>query len=167
MKLRLLRIATLAALFTAHGLAAAQDFDYEKYKPAKLPEIIKKYSDPETLTTPDLTDVFGATFPSRIRVTYTGSERKISGPRREHIRAWARTYGHGPEIADLFETELLFVEDSAEYWLPVQKQVVPYFAKELKKGERVTLFIIAAGGKKIAGEWDWIFLVNEFEKEGA
>lgn len=69
----------------------------------------------------------------------------------------------GNEIVDLFETELLFKENGVEYWLPVQKQVIPYFAQELKKGDQVTLFLIWIGAYKNAGSWDWVFLVNEFE----
>jgi hypothetical protein len=67
-------------------------------------------------------------------------------------------------LLDLFENEWKFVEDGVEHWLPVQKQVASYFEKELKKSNPVDLYVIITGGVKVAGKWDWVILVNEFEK---
>jgi hypothetical protein len=88
----------------------------------------------------------------------------MSPARLDLIAGWIKTTGRSPEIAKVFDTEFLFLEDSVEYWLPVQSQVIPFFAKELKKGDKVTLYTIWIGGYKCAGKWDWIFLVNEFEE---
>jgi len=100
---------------------------------------------------------------SQVRVTYTGTTRKVTGARRTHVDEWAATFGLKPEIAALYESEMLFIECSTEYWVPVQKQVMGHFEKELKKGDSVTLYTMFAGGRKIEGAWNWIFLVNEFQ----
>lgn len=62
------------------------------------------------------------------------------------------------------DTTQLFKECDNEYWIPVQKQVIPHFAKELKKGDMVSLFIVRVGGEKAKDRWDWLFIVNEFQK---
>lgn len=100
---------------------------------------------------------------SQVRVTYTGTTRKVTGARRTHVDEWAATFGLKPEVAALYDSEMLVLECSTEYWVPVQKQVMTHFEKELKKGDPVTLFTMFAGGRKIEGTWNWLFLVNEFQ----
>jgi hypothetical protein len=164
---RLLPLVLMTILLAGTGLAYGQGFDYDAYEPRTLAEMIKKY-DGEDLRdmgkAKDGSMIFGASFPSQVKVIYTGSSRKIPAERKSFIEAWVKTHEMPPEIAQLFETEHLFIENSVQYWLPVQKQVASYFDKELKKGEQVTLFAVITGGKKIDGKWDWIVLVNEFEK---
>ena len=156
------RIALTLALFLCSGFAKGQD-TWDRYKTRTLGEIVQQHSNTETLKGSDAFFT-GDEFPSQVRVTYTGSSRKMSPARLEHITRWIKTTGRSPEIGKVFQTELLFLEGSVEYWLPVQSQVIPFFAKELKKGDRVTLYTIWIGGYKCAGKWDWIFLVNEFEE---
>jgi hypothetical protein len=159
--------ALLILLFAAHAQARGQEFNYDAYEPRTLAEMIKKYDDPELLEGKfkEVNVIFGGSFPSQVKVVYTGTSRKIPAGRREFIGDWGKTHALSPEIVELFETELLFREGSAEHWLPVQKQVIPYFEKELKKGDTVALYAIIAGGKRISGKWDWVVLVNEFEKQ--
>jgi hypothetical protein len=59
---------------------------------------------------------------------------------------------------------MLFLEGAAEHWLPVQKKLLPFFEKEVKKGEEVTLYAEWVGAKKIGGKWEWVFMVHEFQK---
>lgn len=58
----------------------------------------------------------------------------------------------------------LVKECDKEYWVTVQKQVAGYFPKELKAGDRITLYLMVVGGVKTAEKWDVVFLVNEFRK---
>jgi hypothetical protein len=156
--------ALTCVLLAGNALVYSQD-NWGAYKPRTIGEVIKQHSNPQFLAHGDGSVHFsGDSFPSRVKVTYTGSSRDISARRKKHISAWVKTNGRNPEIANLFETELLFKEGDAEYWLPVQKQVIPYFAEELKKGDQVTVFTIWVGAYKEASKWDWVFLVNEFEK---
>jgi hypothetical protein len=135
---------------------------WDNYKPRTLNEIIKRHSHPEAFKVDSF--LTANTFPSQVKVTYTGTSRKIPVAKKAHISDWVKMFKADMGLVDLFETELLFIENSVEYWLPVQKQVIPYFEQELKKGETVTLFTIWIGAKKIEGKWNWVFLVNEFEK---
>ena len=146
--------------------ARAQGFDYDSYQPRTLAEMIGKYDNKELAAskTADGGSAFGASFPSRVRVTYGGESRKVSDARRKFIADWVKTYQMDARLVDLFVDEWKFVEDGVEHWLPVQKQVASYLEKELKKGGAVDLYVIIAGGRKAAGKWDWVILVNEFEK---
>ena len=155
----------LASGQPAHG---QDEFPWEQYKARTLGEIIKQNMDEiagrDAPSRDKVSIVFtGDSLPSRVRVTYTGTTRKIPPARKAHIDEWAKSFGVKPEMVALFEDEMLFLECSTEHWLPVQKQVVPYFEKELKKGDMVTLYTAFTGGRKIDGAWNWIFVVNEFQ----
>jgi len=153
-------------LFLMTNYALAQD-SWEKYRPRTLDQIIQQHA-PERLKAPGLEKaavsiISSDSFPSRVKVIYTGESRIVSAKRKELIVDWVKSFRHKPEIADLFESELLFKEGSVEYWLPVQKQVIPYFAQEVKKGGEVTLLLVWVGVRREPEQTDWVFLVNEFE----
>jgi len=105
----------------------------------------------------------GNDHPSLVLVTYTGKKRAVGAWRSQFIRDYYEKALRLP-LPTQFNDELLFLEDSVEYWLPVQSQVVPYFARELTPGDRVWLFIVWPGGTARSKRPDWIFLVNEFQK---
>ena len=155
----------LAPGHTAHG----QDvFPWEQYKARTLGEIIKQNVDEVAGRDAPARDKVSVVFPgdplpSRVRVTYTGTTRKIPPAHKAHIDEWAKSFGLKPELIASFEDEVLFLECSTEHWLPVQKQVLPFFEKELKKGDMVTLYTAFTGGRKVDGAWNWIFVVNEFQ----
>jgi len=171
MKRKFISLTLLVVLIASQVFA--QDFDWDKYKPRTLKEITTvlaeaSFKDPDVL----ITDGKGGsiilsrdTFPSQIKVVYTGSSRKVSDKKKEVIAAWLRVYGKPQEYLNLFESEYLFTEDSKEYWLPVQKQVASYFEKELQKGNKVNLYAAWVGARKESGSVEHVFLVNEFEKE--
>ena len=153
-------------LAAAASSARAQGFDYDAYQPRTLAEMIGKYDNEELADRKmkDGSSAFGASFPSRVRVVHTGESRKIPDARKQFVADWVKTYQMDARLLDLFESEWKFVEEGVEHWLPVQKQVASFFEKELKKGEAVDLYVIIAGGRRAAGRWDWVILVNEFEK---
>jgi hypothetical protein len=146
---------------------------WDKYKHRTLKEITTvlaeaSFKDPDVL----ITNHKGGsiilsrdTFPSQVKVLYRESSRKVSDKKKEVIAAWLRVYGTPQEHLNLVEAEYLFMEDSIEYWLPVQKQVASHFEKELQKGDRVNLYVAWVGARKESGSVDQVFLVNEFEKE--
>lgn len=168
MKLRI-ALAAFALLVACAGGARAQgEFPWQEYRTRTLAEVVKQNTDDlagRDAAYRDKTTVIFSADPqySQVRVTYTGTTRKIVGARRTHVDEWAATFGLKQDIAALYESEMLVLECSTEHWVPVQKQVMSHFEKELKKGDPVTLFIMFAGGRKIEGTWNWIFLVNEFQ----
>jgi hypothetical protein len=136
---------------------------FERYRPRTLGEIIKAHSDSETLTRSNMI-LTGDTFPSRVKVVHTGSTRQITPARKQHLEMLVTSFGVDPKVISRYEKELLFVEGTEEHWLPVQKELIPFFEKELKKGEEVILYAEWVGARKLGGKWEWIFIVNEFQK---
>jgi hypothetical protein len=136
---------------------------FERYKPRTLGEIIKAHSDSQLLKQSDVL-LTGDTFPSRVKVVYTGSSRKITPARKQHLDMLVGSFKVDPKVISMYETEMLFIEGTDEHWLPVQERLIPFFEKELKKGEALVLYAEWVGAKKLGGKWEWIFIVNEFQK---
>jgi hypothetical protein len=172
MKHKFVFLALFIALFISQTFAQSPSWDL--YEPRTLKEITntiaaKSLKNPDVLIRDDKKDVSIIlsynSFQSRVKATYTGTSRKVSDQRKEVISIWLKTLGKPKELLDLFENEYLFLEDKVEYWLPVQKSLIPYFGEELKKGDTVTLFVAWLGARKQAKDIDYIFLTNEFEAE--
>jgi hypothetical protein len=101
---------------------------------------------------------------SAVRVEFADKSRPISPARLNLIKSWQGTLGIDAKILTLLENEFLFKECDKEYWIPVQKQVAAYFPKELKKGDRITLYLMVVGGVKSNNGLEGVFLTNEFKK---
>lgn len=161
-------LAALLLLACAQAARAQDSFPWEEYKSRTLAELIKR-NGPDTLgvdraVNEKLTILFsGDPQYSQVRVVYTGATRKLSPARKAHLEEWGQSLGVEPKVLALFDTEMLVTECSNEHWVAVQKQVLPHFEKELKKGDMVTLFLMFAGARKMEGNWNWFFLVNEFQ----
>jgi hypothetical protein len=136
---------------------------YERYVPRTIKEIITRHSSSESLSKANVM-MTGDTFPSRVTVTHTGESRKTPPEKMQHLEMLIETFKVSPEVVKKYETELLFREGSEEYWLPVQGGLLPYFQKELTKGETVIIYAEWVGARKVDGKWIWIFIVNEFQK---
>jgi hypothetical protein len=165
------------ALAIATSFISAQGQDpWKRYQPRTLDQIIKDHA-AKVLDNPDILMSFpdGSTavlardsFPSKVKVTYTGRSRSISPKRKELIKDWVTTiFGleRRDEYLKLYDTEFLFTETLIEYWLPIQNPLIQPLQEELKKGDEVTLYVSWVGARKESGEVDWVFFVNEFEKE--
>ena len=161
-------VAAAFILIACGPAALAQDsFPWGEYKARTFAEVVRANND-EVNARPSASDKVTVVFAgdplySQVRVTYTGTTRKVSPARKAHIEEWGKTFGVKPEVVALYESELLVTECGSEHWVPVQKQVLRHFEKELKKGDMVTLYTMFAGGRKIEGSWNWLFLVNEFQ----
>lgn len=168
MRVRLLQCCLLCALMLSCGLAYGQGFPWDDFKPRTLKEITNMEADVEQRNQKENNIVFHGDFlPSRVRVTYIGASRPISKVKKEMIGNWTKMMGNPEEYAKQYESEFLFSEDAVEYWLPVQKKVSAYFDKELNKGDAIDLYLIRAGGIRTAGKWDWMLLVEEYQKPQA
>lgn len=165
----------LLALMLGSNLAYGQDSLGAKPKKARTPddyksrtlkEVTTKASDAESLGNKEETMIVEADIlPSRVRVTYNGSARPIPQIKKEVLLQWARRYAGSIEhYTKPYETEMLFTENGTEYWLAVRKQSLPQFEQELKKGEAVDLYLIRMGAARIGDKWEWMLLVESFQK---
>lgn len=99
---------------------------------------------------------------ARSKATFTGQSRPLDGRKQAFIVAFASTSEGNSSYSGLYQREYLFRADGKDFWLPVQTQVASYFARELAAGTPVTLYLRNAGGLRLAKDWDWVFLVEEF-----
>jgi hypothetical protein len=100
---------------------------------------------------------------AKTRAVYTGQSRPLDQRKSAFITAFASTSVGNDRYAALYQREYRFTAGGQDWWLPVQSQVAGYFAKELKPGQAVTLYIRNAGGFRLSDSWDWMFLVEEFD----
>ena len=103
---------------------------------------------------------------ARVHAVYTGQSRPLDPRHQAFITAFASTSVGNDQYATLYQREYRFTANGQDWWLPAQNQVASYFAKELKAGQTVTLYIRNAGGFRLSDSWDWVFLVEEFDTPG-
>jgi hypothetical protein len=164
-KQRFLIVIGCLMLTSLCAFSQGQD-GWGNYQVRTLKQIVDQHSEIASNEKAKLNLLFSADlFPSKVKGIYSGEIRKISATRKEFIAEWAKTRKASPELVNLFEEELLFKEGDAGYWLPVQKQVIPFLREELKAGDRVELYLIWIGTRSEGGVTDWFFLVNEFQKD--
>lgn len=160
------RIVFVLLLFTTNTFGRQQTGEdtWARYKPGKLSGIIKTHTNP--FDTLDRGLDLGSD-PVRARVTYTGLSRPTSAKRQRFISFYMDSV-RTPEFAKKFMTELLFIEDGVDFWLPVQDVLLPHFREELRKGDVVTVLAnwIGITYPERDGSRLHVFLVNEFEKPG-
>lgn len=163
MNSKLLNLTFALLIFTACASAQEQSADtWARYTPSTLARVVKAH--------PGIVAARGKGAgtewePVRARVTYTGTSRPIATGKQRLISAYMVTNGT-PQFANKFPTEWLFIENGAEFWLPVQDVLVSYFDKELHKGDSVELFVELIGITQPGrdGRRMHVFVVNEFNK---
>ena len=138
----------------------------EDYRPRTLKEVAAEGPGAETRGNKEETMIVQADIlPSRVRATYAGSARPLPRAKKAVLRQWARFYAGFPEgYTRPYETEMLFLEDGAEYWLAVREKSLPRFGRELKKGDEVDLYLIRVGAARASGKWESVLLVESFQK---
>jgi hypothetical protein len=173
--MKCLALCSLALAVMTISISAQDQDSWKHYLPRTLDQIIKNHA-AKVLDDPDIEMSFPDkstavltrdSFPSKVKVTYTGRSRTISPKRKELIKDWLTTIypDRRDEYLKVWDTEFLFTETLIEYWLPVQSPLIQPLQEELRKGDDVTLYVAWVGARKESGKVDWVFLVNEFEKE--
>lgn len=163
-------LVLLTALLVVGNFAHGQDMSSagpkkprtaEDYKPRTLKEIAAMSAAEIAREGNSVEVVTGDLLPSRVRVTYYASQRPISRATRRVIFSWANRYAGDTQHYTLpYQTELLFQQDGRNYRLVVNKNLLPRFKQEIKKGTPVDLNLIRLGGFKAYGKWVWVLLVE-------
>lgn len=172
MKPKTSRAAVLAALLLCAGLTHGQDTSGarpkrarapEDYRPRKLKEVAAAGPGAEGRGDEAETVIVGGdVLPSRVRVRYAGSSRPLPPRKREVLRRWAMRFAGLPEgYTKPYETELLFAEDGAEFWLAVRRDDrLVRAGRGLKRGDESELFLIRVGAAKASGKWEPLLLIE-------
>jgi hypothetical protein len=161
----------LSLLLLTFSRAQAQEFPYNDFKPRKLSDVIEnnvltQKGSMQGVKSKGQIIIDGDPLPSLIRMIYTGKTKPISDERKNYLKLWIDSFGRKKEFNDVYNVEMLVGEGSNQYWLLVQKQLLPAFEKEITAGEPVDLYVIRMGGFLTDKGWDWMFIVEEFRKPG-
>ncbi len=170
-----LHVALLLSLLLSGNPAYGQDSSRagpkrprtaDDYKPRTLKELAATGPDASSLGNKEETMIVHAmTLPSRARVTYSDRARTLPEIKKEVLRQWARLYAGFPEgYTGPYVTEVLFSEDGVEYWLAVRKESREEFARGMRAGDEVDLYVIRVGAAKISDRWETVVLVESFQR---
>ena len=151
--------------------AYSQGFPYHLYATRTMAELAELNSAAEQ------TQVIGKTqiaisaepFYSAVRLEYVGESRKLSERKLGFYKIWTaslniKSSNTNFNPLDIIKTEYLFKECGKEYWITVQTPAANDFPKNMKKGDRITLYMMVVGGMKFDKEdWDYMYLTNSFK----
>jgi hypothetical protein len=172
MKRKSTLVALLLALMLGPGLSRGQEGSGpqpkrartpDDYTPRTLKELAAAEAGAESRGNKEETmRVHGDILPSRVRASYAGSSRRLPQIKREVLRQWALRFAGFPEgYTRPYETELLFAEDGAEFWLAVRRDgLLARPARKLKRGDQFELFLIRVGAAKLDDRWEPVLLVE-------
>lgn len=74
--------------------------------------------------------------------------------RKKHFEIMLSSFKADQTTIDKYQTELLFLDGKDDYWLLVQRELIPLFENELQKGDEVTLYIEWIGANKFSESWN-------------
>ncbi|PZD72119.1 hypothetical protein C1752_04089 [Acaryochloris thomasi RCC1774] len=142
--------------------AWTQEGSWADYQPGTLQKIEQELAPPK----PEGVGQTPTGLPVKVTVNYSGESRPVSEVNRDAIATFAQAKQppSQPNITELFTKEFRFTEAGKDYWLPLQKQMIPFLNKELSKGDSVQLLALWIGYAHPQGEVNHTFLVNEFCK---
>ena len=77
--------------------------------------------------------------PLSVVVKYTGKVREIRSEKLEFLKNYASIIQNS-SFFNLYQKEIEILEQGKPYWIPVQKEILPYLPKELKVGQEFTVY---------------------------
>lgn len=168
------RVISLFFLFLFLGIsqtAYSQDFPYHLYAPRTMAELAELSSAAEGTQTIGLTQIgiSAKPFYSAVRLEYVGQSRNLSERKLGFYKIWDATLNVGStntkvNVLDILKKEYLFRECDKEYWITVSTPAANDFPKNMKKGDRITLYLMMTGGLKYDKEaWEGMYLANSFK----
>jgi hypothetical protein len=163
--------ALALSLSLAAGVACAQGVDHSRFQRSALAVQSAALAASAAQTYAKRPHKFGdAVYDDKIphwvvSATYTGIIRPLAPDERNYVAGFFKTIKVEQAAKD-FQKAMLFQADGHNYWLPVEAPIVPYFGKELKRGQKIDLYVIQPGGTRRSSGWEWLFLVEDFQKAG-
>jgi hypothetical protein len=171
MKNRLIYKLTFVVLISAAQITFSQSFPYHLYAPRTMAELAVLSSGVEEVQTIGLTRIGLSANPfySAVRLEYGGESKNLSERKLGYFKIWAAALNIGSSntnkgVLDILQKEFLFKECDKEYWITVSAPAANDFPKNMKKGDRITLYLMLAGGMKYDKEaWNGMYLANSFQ----
>jgi hypothetical protein len=157
------KLLTLPLILMLSSTAFAQGFPWEIFKARTLKEVISITT--KAVKPDDSMFLANNQLESKVEVTFTGQSRPIIESRKSFIRVWVGMLrSDQKDYAELYEREYLYKEGSDEYWLATSRPITKYFDKELKPGDKMTLYLISIGAYRSPKDIDCVLLVEEYQK---
>jgi hypothetical protein len=155
--------ATLAVAQNPTGPQPKRARTPEDYKPGTLKDLAANAASSNSRGNKEETMLVDADIsPTRIKATYAGLTRRLTEPKAELIRQWARLYAGSLETYKPYEVEVLFDENGTKYWLTFTKTTLDSFWNS-KWNHPADLFVIRMGAVKTGDNWEPVFLVERFQ----
>ncbi len=160
----------LVVLFVAFAISQssvlAQGFPYHLYEPRTLSELVDGNSNSKQVEGSVNLLISAKPFYSAVRLEYAGQSRKISTAKLGLFKLWIEGLNikanRNADPMSLIDKEFLFTECGKDYWIPVQTPAANDFPKDLKKGDKMTLYLMFIGGIGDKDKWDIVFFTNSF-----
>lgn len=95
---------------------------------------------------------------------YLGSESELDSTKLKFIDNWIKAY-FNKSSADLYKHDILFSNNGNHYRIAVQEPTLEYYKDELKKKDRVYLYIMYAGTIVKNNMVEHVFVANDFLKK--
>lgn len=162
-----LLLTSVGAAYTQRVKKPRTEADYRSRTLREMTTLLPDYmANDRQSKAPDIRVIVHADLlPSRVKVLYDGTTRPVVENRKHVITAWANRFAGAPEFYTVpYQTEMLFTEDGASYWLAVRTQSLPEFEQEFKNGDAVELFLVKLGNASINDKLEPVLLVEKFAK---
>lgn len=156
------------AEYPERGLKLKSGFnaDWERYVSSDLQALIETHSQYMDFSKEIKMNINSlvVSLPYRIKMEYQGEFRAISQEKKELLGYLAKSGLLNDFFINLFEAEMLVKDGSNFYWFPVQSILINSLKNEILKGAQINLYVMFAGTVWEADQFQWVFVLNEFEK---
>jgi len=138
------------------------NFNYARYTPTTMKDLLVKLDDILEGEQKGIYVSYG-NISSKVDLICAGEIRPMDVRKFNVMNITFSSVASMTQLVNLFQHEVLFTEDSSQYWLPVQELIMPNLVSELKQGDKVSLYVYWLGAIiEEGGEYELLFLVNEF-----
>ncbi|HVF48076.1 MAG TPA: hypothetical protein VNA17_10955 [Pyrinomonadaceae bacterium] len=98
---------------------------------------------------------------AKLKATFTGKFREVTGKRRDIRDSWLEKQGAGG-ASRLMQNEGLFKVEDKEFWIVLRNQTREHLTSYAKQGDVVFLNTILAGAVKTSKGVEWVFISGEY-----
>jgi hypothetical protein len=143
--------------------------NWDRYRPARLDTVVQNHRHLLDVTYDAALDssLYAQVkpFPLRTRLAFGGKVRPVAPTTTTLMQAWAEARNVEAPLADLFTQEARFEGEERSYWMPVQKQLVPFLKNKWPEGGRLELYVQFIGfWMKEKDQATWVFMVNAYRE---
>lgn len=161
-------ILVLSLILTTYSFSQNDEWQnsYKLLSYDKTLEICKSYLPNDSTDCSKSCYNFVGIFDLKFKVPfiYEGSISEVAGNKSLYIDRWAKTYWPAGQYNELFKHLILVSNKKEKISVFVQEPTLEYYPMELKKGDKVYLYLMFVGTLVTNNVTELIFVANDFEK---